>query len=90
MCHALLQDLNFFRLLLRIDEELAGALRAGGCAPSTVRKYMPKRPPGQPRGDQRWSTFLKNHAKAVLACDFFVVVTAKWAKVVRISGAKAD
>ena len=27
-------------------------------------------------GDQRWSTFLKNHAKAILACDFFVVVTA--------------
>src|SRR6202165_4544674 len=42
----------------------------------TVRKYMPKRPPGQPRGDQRWSTFLKNHAKAILACDFFVAVTA--------------
>jgi putative transposase len=37
---------------------------------------MPKRPPGQPRGDQRWSTFLKNHAKVVLACDFFVAVTA--------------
>jgi putative transposase len=37
---------------------------------------MPKRPPGQPRGDQRWSTFLKNHAKAILACDFFVTVTA--------------
>jgi putative transposase len=36
----------------------------------------PKRPPGQPRGDQRWSTFLKNHAKAILACDFFVAVTA--------------
>jgi len=30
----------------------------------------------KPRGDQRWSTFLKNHAKALLACDFFVVVTA--------------
>ena len=45
-------------------------------SPRTVRKYMPKRPPGQPRGDQRWSTFLKNHAKAVLACDFFIVVTA--------------
>ena len=45
-------------------------------SPRTVRKYMPKRPPGQPRGDQRWSTFLKNHAKAVLACDFFVAVTA--------------
>src|SRR6266550_1692952 len=45
-------------------------------SPRTVGKYMPKRPPGQPRGDQRWSTFLKNHAKAILACDFFVVVTA--------------
>ena len=45
-------------------------------SPRTVGKYMPKRPPGQPRGDQRWSTFLKNHAKAILACDFFVAVTA--------------
>ena len=45
-------------------------------SPRTVRKYMPKRPPGQPRGDQRWSTFLKTHAKAILACDFFVAVTA--------------
>jgi transposase InsO family protein len=42
----------------------------------TVAKYMPKRPPGFPRGDQRWSTFLRNHAKAILACDFFVCVTA--------------
>ena len=45
-------------------------------SPRKVRKYMPKRAPGQPRGDQRWSTFLKNHAKAILACDFFVAVTA--------------
>jgi putative transposase len=45
-------------------------------APRSVRKYMPKRPPGRPRGDQRWSTFLKNHAKAIVACDFFVAVTA--------------
>jgi len=29
---------------------------------------------GWPRGGQRWSTFLKNRAKAILACDFFVVV----------------
>ena len=42
----------------------------------TVGKYMPKRPEGKPRGDQRWSTFLRNHAKAVIACDFFVAVTA--------------
>ena len=45
-------------------------------SPRTVRKYLPKPPPGRPRGDQRWSTFLKNHARAILACDFFVVVTA--------------
>jgi transposase InsO family protein len=45
-------------------------------SPRTVRKYMPKRPLGQPRGDQRWSTFLKNHANVILACDFFVAVTA--------------
>jgi putative transposase len=45
-------------------------------SPRTVRKYMPKRTDCQPRGDQRWSTFLKNHAKAIVACDFFVAVTA--------------
>ncbi len=45
-------------------------------SPRTVRKYMPKRPPGRPRGDQRWSTFLRNHASAIVACDFFVAVTA--------------
>lgn len=37
---------------------------------------MPKPPAGQPRGDQRWSTFLNNHAKTILACDFFIAVTA--------------
>jgi transposase InsO family protein len=45
-------------------------------SPRTVRKYMPKRPRGHPRGDQRWSAFLKNHAAAILACDFFIAVTA--------------
>ncbi len=45
-------------------------------SPRTVRKYMPKRAPGCPRGDQQWSTFLRNHARAIVACDFFVAVTA--------------
>jgi len=44
-------------------------------SPRTVRKYLPKRPPGRPRGDLRWSTFLKSHARGILACDFFVAVT---------------
>ena len=42
----------------------------------TARKHMPKRPRGGPRDDQRWSTFVRNHAEAILACDFCVVVTA--------------
>jgi putative transposase len=45
-------------------------------SPRTVSKYLRKRPPAQPRGDQRWSTFLMNHARAILACDFFIAVTA--------------
>lgn len=44
-------------------------------SPRTVRKYMPRRSPGHPRGDQRWSTFLRNHAHDIIACDFFVAVT---------------
>ena len=59
----------------RIANELLLKLRVR-VSPRTVRKYMPKRPAGCPRGDQRWSTFLRNHAKAIIACDFFVVVTA--------------
>jgi putative transposase len=45
-------------------------------SPRTVRKYLFPRPPGQPRGDLRWSTFLRLHAQAIIACDFLVVVTA--------------
>ncbi|MEJ7667133.1 MAG: integrase core domain-containing protein [Casimicrobiaceae bacterium] len=45
-------------------------------SPRTVRKYMPPTRPGVPRGDQHWLTFLNNHAKAIIACDFFVAVTA--------------
>jgi putative transposase len=61
------------------EERIANELLVKLClrvSPRTVRKYMPKRPPGRPRGDQRWSTFLRNHARAIVACDFFVAVTA--------------
>ncbi len=45
-------------------------------SPRTVRRYMRARPPGGKRGTQAWSTFVRNHARSVLASDFFVVVTA--------------
>ncbi len=45
-------------------------------SPSTVAKYMPRPAPGRPRGGQRWSTFLRNHARSVIACDFLVAVTS--------------
>ena len=40
-----------------------------------MRRKLPTAPVGKPRGDQRWSTFLKNHAQAIIACDFRVVAT---------------
>ena len=48
-------------------------------SPRTVRRYMPldtgprKRVPSQ-----RWMTFVRNHAQAIVACDFFIVVTASF------------
>ena len=48
-------------------------------SPRTVRKYMPKRwehGRGTRATSQRWQTFVRNHAQAIVACDFCVVVTA--------------
>ena len=46
-------------------------------SPRTVRRYMSRG--SAPRGgarSQAWSTFVRNHASAVLACDFCVAITA--------------
>jgi transposase InsO family protein len=43
---------------------------------ATVRRYMPQRPRRPKPGTQAWRTFVRNHARSVLASDFFVVVTA--------------
>jgi putative transposase len=46
-------------------------------SPRTVNKYLPRRrTPGRPRGDLRWSTFLRLHAHGIIACDCFVAVSA--------------
>ena len=46
MCHALLQDPKFFRLLLRIDAELAAEVHSGRCACGGVlhRVNYPRKP----------------------------------------------
>jgi hypothetical protein len=45
-------------------------------SPRTVSKYLSRRPPGRPRGDLRWATFLRLHAQGIIACDYLVAVTA--------------
>ena len=61
----------------RIADELWLKLQVR-LSPRTVGKYVKQLP--RPRGsrDQRWSTFLRNHAHAIVACDFFVSVTANF------------
>ena len=51
-------------------------------SPRTVRRDM-KRPAPSGRGAriQMWSAFVRNHASEVLACDFFVTVTATFRRV---------
>jgi hypothetical protein len=43
-------------------------------SPRTVRRYMPSNPKRPTESSQRWMTFVRNHAKAMIAADFFIVV----------------
>jgi hypothetical protein len=48
-------------------------------SPRTVRKYMPPhliQGHGKRVQSQRWRTFVRNHAQAIVACDFCVAITA--------------
>ena len=59
----------------RIADELS--LKLGiHVSPRTVRKYLTTERPGGGSSDQRWATFVRNHAKAIVACDFLVSITA--------------
>ena len=44
-----------------------------------MEKYLRNGGPVRtPDPKQRWLTFVHNHAKAIVACDFFVIVTASF------------
>jgi putative transposase len=50
-------------------------------SPRTVRAYWPpERGRRGPRGtsSQHWTTFVRNHAQSIVACDFLIVVTARF------------
>ena len=52
-----------------------------GVDEKTVRKYLPLSDPRRRRGrrgDQTWATFVRNHAKAMAACDFVTVMTVQF------------
>jgi putative transposase len=61
------------------EERIAAALRLKlgiTVSPRTVRRYMTTGRPRDRATSQRWSTFVRNHAHATLASDFFVTITA--------------
>jgi putative transposase len=64
------------------EERIANELRLKlglRVSPRTIRKYLPKRIDhgrGRCVMSQHWRTFVRNHAQAIIACDFCVVVTA--------------
>jgi hypothetical protein len=44
-------------------------------SPRTVSKYLVRKRPGGGGTDQRWAMFVRNQAKAIVACDFFISIT---------------
>jgi putative transposase len=64
------------------EERIANELRLKlglTVSPRTVGRYL-RGLRARPRGrrSQRWATFVRNHAHAVVACDFFTTVTARF------------
>lgn len=62
----------------RVASELA--LKLGiSVSPRTVRAYWPQgQEPNRGPSSQRWMTFVRNHAQAIVACDFVVAVTLRF------------
>src|SRR5450759_1683282 len=67
----------------RVADELA--LKLGILvSPRTVGTYWPNQPASRGPSSQRWNSFVRNHTRSFLACDFLVVVTARLSPVVRL------
>jgi transposase InsO family protein len=65
------------------EERIANELRLKlgvMVSPRTVGRYIraPRPWRGGRRRSQRWATFVRNHAHAVVACDFFTAVTVRF------------
>jgi putative transposase len=64
------------------EERIANELRLKlglTVSPRTVGRYLcALRPRRGGRRSQRWATFVRNHAHAVVACDFFTTVTVRF------------
>lgn len=63
----------------RVASELSLKLRIY-VSPRTLRAYWPTEPDRRCRrtSSQHWRTFVHNHARSIVACDFLVVVTARF------------
>ena len=60
------------------EERIANELRLKlgiRVSPRTVGKYVKRGRPNGGNKDQRWTSFLRNQAKVIVACDFFVSVS---------------
>ena len=58
----------------RIADELK--LKLGNrVSPRTIRKYLERERPGGGSNDQHWAALVRNQAKAIVACDFFISIT---------------
>lgn len=47
-------------------------------SPRTVRAYWPREGTWSDRRSQNWNTFVRNHARALLACDLMVAITVRF------------
>ena len=69
------------------EERIANELRLKlGVSPRTVGKYVKRGRPNGGNKDQRWTSFLRNQAKLMVACEFLRVSLGGLPVSVRLRG----